>query len=231
MVGSIIPFAGQVLPEGYLLCDGSAVSRSDYSELFDIVGTIYGSGDGSTTFNLPNLTGKVTLGNSLQHAIGTSGGAFTVSVDESTMPSHHHVIPAHTHDNTLVAKTPAFSHSITQPVFKYTRVGGSQADRTGSTRQAYTGTASASMSRATNLAVADHPASNCTVTGGIQQCSALTLSSTGSGAAHNNLMPYLAVMYIIQTVPDTAPQPRILIYGNNIMPTTPSGCYLVGTKR
>lgn len=54
--GSIKPFAGTTIPNGYLLCDGSAVSRTTYAALFAVIGTTYGSGDGSTTFNVPNLT-------------------------------------------------------------------------------------------------------------------------------------------------------------------------------
>ena len=53
-VGTIIPFAGNSVPQGYLLCDGSAISRTTYASLFAVIGTIYGAGDGSTTFNLPN---------------------------------------------------------------------------------------------------------------------------------------------------------------------------------
>jgi len=52
--GSLIHFAGTNIPEGYLLCNGAAVSRATYADLFAAIGTIYGAGDGSTTFNLPN---------------------------------------------------------------------------------------------------------------------------------------------------------------------------------
>ena len=60
--GSVIPFAGVNVPQGYLLCDGSEVSRTDYSYLFNVIGTTYGEGDGSTTFNLPNLKDKFIEG-------------------------------------------------------------------------------------------------------------------------------------------------------------------------
>lgn len=53
-IGSVIAFAGNNAPVGYLMCDGSAVSRETYADLFAVIGTTYGSGDGSTTFNLPN---------------------------------------------------------------------------------------------------------------------------------------------------------------------------------
>lgn len=55
--GIIAPFAGTVIPAGWLLCDGSAIPRTDYADLFNAIGTTYGAGDGSTTFNLPNLQG------------------------------------------------------------------------------------------------------------------------------------------------------------------------------
>lgn len=60
--GSVIFFAGNVIPEGYLECYGQAVSRTQYAELFNVIGTIYGSGDGSTTFNVPNLVNKFIQG-------------------------------------------------------------------------------------------------------------------------------------------------------------------------
>lgn len=59
--GMIKPFAGTTVPTGYLLCDGSAVSRTTYANLFAAIGTTYGSGDGSTTFNLPNYNNGYPL--------------------------------------------------------------------------------------------------------------------------------------------------------------------------
>ena len=62
--GTIIAFAGNTLPKGYLLCDGSKVSRTTYKKLFDVIGTTYGAGDGKTTFTLPNLIGRFLEGSS-----------------------------------------------------------------------------------------------------------------------------------------------------------------------
>jgi len=62
LTGAIFPFAGETIPDGFLLCDGSAVSRADYADLFAVVGTTYGSGDGTTTFNLPDMRGRVPAG-------------------------------------------------------------------------------------------------------------------------------------------------------------------------
>ena len=61
-VGTINIYAGSTAPTGYLICNGAAVSRTTYSNLFDVIGTTYGSGDGSTTFNVPNLKGKIPVG-------------------------------------------------------------------------------------------------------------------------------------------------------------------------
>lgn len=65
--GSVIAFAGSAAPNGWLLCNGQAVSRATYAELYSVISTTYGSGDGSTTFNIPDLRGTFVRG------AGTSG--------------------------------------------------------------------------------------------------------------------------------------------------------------
>ena len=78
-VGTILPWSNSTLPSGYLNCDGTAVSRSTYSALFAIIGTDYGSGNGSSTFNLPDLQDNVPVGVSGSKAVASSGGATTVT--------------------------------------------------------------------------------------------------------------------------------------------------------
>lgn len=78
-VGSILAFAGSTAPEGYLMCDGSNVSRTTYGELFNVIGTTYGQGDTTTTFGLPNIKGRVLVGlDSTQtefDTLGETGGS------------------------------------------------------------------------------------------------------------------------------------------------------------
>lgn len=90
VAGQIFAYAGTDEPSGALLCDGSEVSRVEYSELFAAIGTTYGEGDGSTTFNLPNLEGRLVVGESDDFAFGDVGGEaeHTLTVDE--LPAHQH---------------------------------------------------------------------------------------------------------------------------------------------
>ena len=71
--GSVVAFAGSSTPNGYLLCDGSAVSRTTYSALYSAIGTKYGRGNGSTTFNLPNLTDKFIQGSNTVGTVKNAG--------------------------------------------------------------------------------------------------------------------------------------------------------------
>jgi len=80
-VGAIKPWTKATAPDGYLLCDGSAVSRTTYADLFGVVGTTYGAGDTSTTFNVPNLQGKLPQGfDGNTYNLAGTGGANTVTV-------------------------------------------------------------------------------------------------------------------------------------------------------
>jgi len=72
-IGSYIQFAGSQAPAGFLVCNGGAISRTTYSALFAVIGTKYGEGDGSTTFNLPNLTDRFLQGNTTVGAVRNAG--------------------------------------------------------------------------------------------------------------------------------------------------------------
>jgi microcystin-dependent protein len=92
--GFILQYAGTTAPAGWLLCDGSAVSRTTYAGLFAVIGTSYGAGNGSTTFNLPNLKSKIPAGYYASDAdfnlMGKTGGAKTQTLTAAQLPAHNH---------------------------------------------------------------------------------------------------------------------------------------------
>ena len=93
--GSLLMFAGASAPDGYLLCDGAAISRTTYNILFAAISTTYGVGNGTTTFNLPDFRGRGALGvgtgaGLTPRTIGDAGGAETVTLSTDEIPSHSH---------------------------------------------------------------------------------------------------------------------------------------------
>lgn len=116
--GTILDYAGSTAPEGYLLCYGQAVSRSTYSTLFTAIGTTYGVGDGSSTFNLPDLRGRAVFGKDNMGGsaasritdavssvdgttLGDTGGAQSHTLTTAQLPAHYHDVylndPGHSH--------------------------------------------------------------------------------------------------------------------------------------
>lgn len=99
-IGMIMPSASQGSITDWLLCDGSAVSRTEYSELYNTIGTTYGSGDGSTTFNLPNIKGKMIIGYDPDDTdfdtMGATGGSKTHTQTVEELATHNHIINSST---------------------------------------------------------------------------------------------------------------------------------------
>ena len=115
-VGAIKPWTKATAPNGYLLCDGAAVSRTTYADLFAIISTTYGVGDGASTFNVPNLEGKMPQGydGSTYNLAGT-GGANTVTVSvtnnqAATNTNNQSVTVTGSIDNTSLTEAQLASH-------------------------------------------------------------------------------------------------------------------------
>ena len=183
LTGEIKMWPTTVAPAGYLLCNGQAVSRTTYAALFAIVGTTFGSGDGSTTFNLPNYTNRMPIGSGGSYALASTGG------------SKDAIVVAHTH--TLSGTTSSagtHTHGISDPGHTHaiSNFGASFPDGGGSVNYAsnnYGGTFNLGSS-ATGISVNSAGDHTHTLSG--------TTASTGSSGTDANLPPYLAVSFIIK---------------------------------
>jgi microcystin-dependent protein len=112
-IGSVIDFAGPSAPAGWLVCDGRLISRATYSDLFAAIGTTWGSGDGSTTFRLPNTPGRASVaagtvtdsnGNHVVFSLGQTTGAVLQTIQQTHLPSYNLTVSttgAHTHGGTI----------------------------------------------------------------------------------------------------------------------------------
>lgn len=128
-VGAIMPFGSDTIPENWLLCDGSAVSRTTYQYLFNTIGTTYGAGDGFTTFNLPDLRGKVVVGlddnDTDFDVLGETGGEKEHTLTINEMPSHTHTgVPRYYRATNVEQATESNSQTGSQGVTSST--GGNQ---------------------------------------------------------------------------------------------------------
>lgn len=161
--GTVAAFAGDEVstPVGWLLCNGQAVSRTTYAGLFGVIATTYGVGDGSTTFNVPDMRGRVALGrdnmggtpanvvtNAQADTLGGALGAETVTLIEANLPAHTH----------------SYNDSVVQA-----------------------GTGGADLGPA-----------NTNTTSDFTDIAGRITSSTGSGTAHDNVQPSIALNLIIK---------------------------------
>ena len=113
--GAVSAFAGASAPSGWLLCNGQAVSRTTYAALFSVVSVIYGSGDGSTTFNVPDLRGEFVRG--LDGGRGVDAGRTLGSAQSDTLKSH-------THTATSTVADPGHNHGTGAKNTDYPNAGG-----------------------------------------------------------------------------------------------------------
>jgi microcystin-dependent protein len=213
--GSIFMFGGTTAPGGTVLCDGSALSRTAFSNLFSIISTIYGAGDGTSTFNVPNFVARMPLGPSGTHAIGTRGGTEVETLSTAQMPSHTHPGVNHQHpftgvdhlhymDHTHPIPAGQFSHAHTIPSalanVTVNSPGGSPLSMCQHVLADSTAAATLPAGGTTNASTAYTSAADrslASTTAGADRD--LTTGATGGGGSHNNLPPFQVVQFIIKT--------------------------------
>ena len=172
---TIVPWSSSSVPTGFLECNGQAVSRSTYSALFAIISTTYGTGDGASTFNVPNLSDNVAVGKSNNKALASTGGANTVTSTGNVAGS--------TANHTLTtSELASHSHSASGT--------GNGASPPGVVRS---GAKLANQSRAFN------PGSLSTNNTGSDGGHSHNMSANFAGDATSVLQPYLTIIYIIKT--------------------------------
>jgi len=177
-VGTVLDYAGDTAPSGFLFCYGQEISRIEYSDLFGVIGTFYGAGNGTTTFTLPDYRGRVLVGK--DNMGGVAAGRLTTSVSPSGSilgavgGEQSHVLtvaelPAHTHGVT----DPSHTHGLTDTL---RNSGGSGNTSAGGTILAASNTTEAATT-------------------------GVTIQNTGDGDGHNNVQPSIVVNKIIKAIP------------------------------
>ena len=166
---TIVPWTDSSVPSGFLECNGAAVSRTTYSALFAIVGTTYGAGDGSTTFNVPDLQDNVPVGKSNNKALASTGGANTVAATGNIAGSTA---------NATLSTSQLASHSHSQGA---------------------SGTGSAVQGNVNNPNTGVVTGTGNTGNTGSGSGHSHNMSANFSGDANSVLQPYLTIIYIIKT--------------------------------
>jgi len=166
---TIVPWSDSSVPSGFLECNGAAVSRTTYSALFAIIGTTYGAGDGSSTFNVPDLQDNVAVGKSGTKALASTGGANTVqstgnvggstanaTLSTAQLAAHTHTTPSRKPPGPYPSSVERGYHTLSGDPF----VSGSTGSGTGHSHN---------------------------------------MSATFTGDSTSVLQPYLTIIYIIKT--------------------------------
>lgn len=201
LTGSGMIWYAATAPSGYLLCDGTAVSRTTYAALFAVISTTWGAGDGSTTFNLPDLRQRFPLGKAASgtgNLLAATGG----NIDHThTGPSHTHTVPAHYHGmgsgaDLNITSSGAHTHQSSSGADFAIFVGsGPVGSGAGSNVNGTNTTSSVSHTHASG----NFAGRIGLVTGGVDGNAAMTTGSAGTGATGTGNPPFLVVNYIIKT--------------------------------
>lgn len=197
--GVTVPFAGASAPTGWLFCYGQIISRATYPELFAVLGTTFGAGDGSTTFGLPDLRGCTiagvdNMGGTAANRLTSSGSGITGTTLGATGGQETHVLTAsevQTHGHPVSVTDPGHGHSINDPGHQHTYGYTTK----GVQSYAYGGT---------GFYFGDRPEwgsinqTNISINGNSTGITAVVPNPSGANTAHQNVQPTIVLNYIIK---------------------------------
>jgi microcystin-dependent protein len=191
-IGGVIDFPSATPPNAnFLLANGQAIGRVQYASLFTLIGTTFGIGDGSTTFNIPNYTDRMSIAAGNIYSLGGTGGATTHTLTNSEIPHNSYTVtdPGHNHTDA------GHSHGVTDPSHTHTVNTGSSAGAGTLNGPGSVGAATRTTnSSATGISINTGNASiNSNTTG-------ISVSDSNSGGSHNILNPYLAMYKLIRVL-------------------------------
>jgi microcystin-dependent protein len=170
---SVISSASSVVPSGFLLCNGQEVSRTTYSALFAAIGTAFGAGNGSTTFNVPDLRGRVIAG--LDNMGGTPASrltTFSATTVGAAGGADKHTL--------TTGELAVHNHGVTDPGHGHSYQDGYN-------------DGSGGFGLGSGVATVDHARTTSSASTGI------TINNAGSGTAHNNTQPTMVFYFYIKT--------------------------------
>jgi len=207
--GTIIPTLVVAQPaDGWLMCDGQAISKTLYPRLYTILGNRFG--ETATTFNLPDLRGRMPFGAGGALGLMAVGGAASVTLSVDQMPEHGHAVtdPGHGHAFTAnphshTITDPGHIHTLTDPGHAHTSIIADAAESTtGADKASVTSGATASATTGITMASATTgiTVNNATVNGSSDTATTgITIAETGSGLPVPILPPYIAVNWMVRT--------------------------------
>lgn len=220
LTGVVLTFAGATPPKNWLLCDGQAISRTLHAKLFSVIGTMFGAGDGTSTFNLPDLRGRVAAGkdnmggtpaNRLTTAgsgvdgptLGAAGGNQAHTLTTAQMPAHGHTATDSGHGHSVY--DPTHAHTVYDPghshqidgwnLSAFDPSGGGYSVGADAPNSGASGAGQVAKSTTTGIGIYA-AATGISIYNGTAN---ISIGSQGGGGAHNNTQPTIVLNHIIRT--------------------------------
>jgi microcystin-dependent protein len=199
--GSLIMWPSVTIPTDWKLCNGDAISRTTFATLFSLIGTTFGAGDGTTTFNLPNYKNRMPYGADVV-AVGATGGsadAIVVSHTHTGTTGGQSVTHNHGVVGTTGGQSVQHNHTTLEPTAGTYQNSIVQTAGSGPTVPSYGTVADGTLGTGVNSVDHNHNLSITSGNNSVDHNHAFTTASAGSSGTNANLPPYLGINFIIKT--------------------------------